>query len=127
MYIVPITYIDHDVEEMDPVWAFLYEHYLYSDEREYRAFLLNPIKTRSYEDPDPNHPLGIDIQVSLLQLIEAVHIAPGVGEMHKRVVRSLMDRYGLPAVPVTASIADTIPEYRKSLEKTRIERRARRR
>jgi hypothetical protein len=127
VYIAPVTYIDHATEEMDPVWAFLYKHYLYRDEREYRAFVLHPPKTPSYEDPDPEHPLGIDIRVPLDQLLEAVQIAPGAGQMQKRVARSLLDHYGLPDIPVIPSVADTIPEYRESLEKTRLERRSKRR
>ncbi len=83
----------------------LYKRQIYDFEKEIRAVI-----HRNHGGTEPG-PAGLEVPVRLDTLIDAVYVGPGRPEWFARLVKEMLERFGLPDIPVQRSGMDGKPLY----------------
>ena len=117
VYIGCVKYIDFNrdwMPEGNSLAPFVHKHKAFTHEKELRAIVTLP-----HDPPGPPQAqfsiappeYGIDVMVNLDELIDSIILAPTCPGWVEKLVRSVIDRYGLSNKPVRRSDLDAPPVY----------------
>jgi hypothetical protein len=108
--IAVVKYIDHATDAIPRgnfLQAFLHKRKSFEHERELRALVFMPHNGDRVQGPVAAE--GIDIQVELRVLVEAIHLAPGSPSWFENTVRATLKTLGYEDLPVRRSGLDEEP------------------
>ncbi len=105
VHIGMVSYVDFESDVAAPAFegTAMTKRTMYDFERELRAVILDMEGQLPTDVPGTVQPIDVS------ELIGAVYVGPGRAGWYVRLIKSLLERYGLPNVPVIRSAMDGHP------------------
>lgn len=105
VYIGLVNYVDFDPgASSTPIdGTALVKRPMYDFEKELRAVILGIDNQLETDVP------GVEQPIDVAQLIQAIYVGPGRASWYVHLIKSLIERYGIPDIPVIRSAMDGKP------------------